>query len=567
MKQAVSKLLAQHLSLSTEALEALLETPKGVQHGDIAFPCFTLAKTWKKAPAQIAHELAAQLSSSLKAAKEFEKIEAAGPYVNFFIDKQLLAQQTLQAVLKQREKYGSTKLQRKVVIEFPSPNTNKPLHLGHARNIIMGQAVTNILRFTGARVIVTNLNNDRGIHICKSMLAYEKFGKSDTPQKAKRKPDHFVGDYYVRFAQAAKEHPALEQEAQTCLQRWEAGDKQTRALWKKMNSWALKGFEKTYTLFGLTIDKDYYESDIYDKGRDIVLAGFRKGIVTKNSDGALIIDLSAQELGEKVLLRADGTSIYITQDIYLALLKHKEFAFDVSMYIAASEQNYHFKALFATLEKLGYPWAKKLYHLNYGMVHLESGRMKSREGNVIDSDNLIEEMKTLARGEIEHRYPALSKKEKEQRTHAITMAALRYYFLKVDRTKDITFKPEESLSFEGDTGPYLLYSYARARSILRKAHYNLKKKYTIGAISDTEKALITHVTHFPDIVQKAYASFAPALIATYAFQLAQTFNEFYHHEKVIGSQEEAFRLRLVDAFSQVLKNALALLNITVLEKM
>ena len=569
MKQVASKLLAKHLSLSADAIEALLEIPKDAQHGDLALPSFTLAKKLRKDPAEIARELAAQLSSSLKAVKEFEKVEAAGPYVNFFVNKQLLAQQTLKVILKQRKKYGSANMQRKVVIEFPSPNTNKPLHLGHARNIVLGQALASILEFIGNKVHVLNLYNDRGVHICKSMLAYEKFGRGNSPQKAKRKSDHFVGDYYVRFAQEAEKDKHLEEEAQEMLKKWEQGDKKTLALWKKMNRWAYTGFEETYKLFELKIEKNYYESALYDKGREIVLEGVKKGLVKKKEDGALYIDLTSDGLGEKILLRADGTSIYITQDLYLALAKYKEFNFDKSLYVCAAEQDYHFKALFKILGLLEHSLAQRLIHVSYGMVNLESGRMKSREGNVVDSDDMIAEMRELASHEIVQRHGELGKKETNKRAHAIAMAALRYYFLKVERTRDVTFKPEESLAFEGDTGPYLLYTYARARSILRKAKETKKKTHRLNTLqmTDKEKQLILHLSKFPETVHAAHASLAPNLIANYAFQLAQLFNEFYHTHPVIGSPEERFRLLLVDASSQVLKNALALLNISVLEKM
>ncbi len=561
MKELIIFSLVEHIALSKERIAELIEIPKDTSHGDYTFPCFVLAAQYKKNPVQIAQELAGKITGD-----EFEKIEARGPYLNFFLNRSLLAQQTLKKILKEKEQYGTRKIKERIVIEFPSPNTNKPLHLGHARNIITGQAVTNLLEFTGNKVQVTNLYNDRGVHICKSMVAYEKFGKGDSPEKAKRKSDHLVGDYYVKFAQAAKENPDFEKEAQESLKKWESGDKKTLELWKKMNDWAFKGFEKTYKLFDLKIEKNYYESNLYNRGKEIVLEGVKKGIVKKKEDGAFFIDLTPYGMGEKILLRADGTSIYTTQDIYLAILKYEEFKFNRSLYVCASEQNYHFKALFKMLELLGYPWAKNLVHVSYGMVNLESGRMKSREGNVVDSDNLVQEMKDMASEEIEKRHKELSQKEKDYRSKTIAMAALRYYFLKVDITKDVTFKPEESLSFEGDTGPYLLYTYARAQSILAKAQ-KVKKKSALPQLTDKEKQLIIYLTTFPQVVSSAYNSLAPNLIANYAYHLAQKFNEFYHSHQVIGSEQEAFRLALVEAFAQVLKNALSLLGIPVLKKM
>ncbi len=560
MKEHIANLLSKQVKLSKEEIEKLIEVPKNSEQGDFAFPCFVLAKEIKKSPVEIAKELV----NKIKTGKEFEKIESKGPYVNFFLNKNLLAQETLSKIIKEKDKYGSKNIKEKVIIEFPSPNTNKPLHIGHARNIILGQSISKILEFLGNKVIISNLNNDRGIHICKSMLAYDKYGKGTTPEKSGKKSDHFIGDYYVKFAQEAKNNPNLEEGAQEYLRKWEQGDKKIVYLWKKMNSWAFKGFNETYKRFDLKINKNYYESKIYMEGKDIVLSGLNKGVFNKKEDGAIFVDLSNKGLGEKILLRADGTSIYITQDIYLASLKHKEFSFDKSIYVSASEQNNHFRTLFSILKLLGYKWADKLYHLSYGMVNLESGRMKSREGNVVDSDDLIDELEELAREEIRKR-ERISKEEIKQRTKVIAMSALRYYFLKVDRNKDIVFKPEESIIFEGNTGPYLLYSYARAKSILKKA--KSKGKLEIKDLSNVEKILLSKLSNFPEIVIHSYNQLSPNLIANYAYELSQIFNEFYHSSQVIGSEQEKFRLSLVEGFSQVLKNALYLLGIPVIEKM
>ncbi len=563
MKEKVAKELEKLTNLKETDLINLIEIPPSQELGDYSFPCFSLAKQLKKNPNNIASELAAKISS-----KEFERIEAKGPYLNFFINKKLLAEKALNEILKLREKFGSRKIKEKVLIESPSPNTNKPLHIGHARNIILAQSVKEILKFSGNEALIVNLNNDRGVHICKSLIAYQKYGNNQTPEKLNKKSDHLVGDYYVKFAQELKANPELEKEAQECLVKWEKGDKKTLALWKKMNSWALNGFKETYKKFNLKIDKNYFESKIYKKGKEIVLEEFKKGKVNKKADGAYFVDLSKEGLGEKILLRADGTAIYITQDIYLALLRKKEFNFDKMIYIVASEQNYHFQVLFALLKLFGYDWVNKLYHLNYGLVNLESGRMKSREGTVVDSDDLIQELDSLALEEIEKRYSNLPDKEKKQRAEKIALSALRYYFLKVDKNKEIVFKPEESISFEGNTGPYLLYTYARARSILRKAKYKKSKKsIKIPALNDSEKSLISQLSNFPEMAKEAYLSLSPNLIANYSFQLAQIFNEFYHSNPVIGSENEPFLLSLVDSFSQVLKNSLKLLSIETLEEM
>lgn len=561
MKEEIAFLLSKKVPLSKPEILNLIEVPPSPELGDYAFPCFSLAREMKKNPAEIANELSKKIKSN-----ELEKVESKGPYINFFLNRHFLASSILKEVLKKKDKYGSPSIKRKAVIEFPSPNTNKPLHIGHARNLVIGQAVSNLLRFSGNTLNIVNLNNDRGVHICKSMLAYEKFGKNDSPEKSMRKSDHFVGDYYVKFAQASKEHPALEQEAQEMLQKWEKGDKKTLNLWKKMNNWALSGFRETYKKFGYKPDKEFFESDIYNKGKKIILSSLKEKKIYVKDDGAIAINLEKEGYGEKILLRADGTSIYITQDIYLALLKQKKFKPDASIIISATEQNYHFKVLFTVLEKLGFSWSKTLSHLSYGMVNLESGRMKSREGTVVDSDDLIKEMESLALTEIEKRYKNLSDKEKKLRAEAIALAALRYYFLKIEKGKDMTFKPEESIQFEGDTGPYLLYTYARAKSIIRKS--NSSKKLSIPkSISDSEKNLLKHLSVFSSQVSQAYQELAPHIIATYVFQLAKLFNEFYHAERVIGSEKESFRLALVECTAQVLKNGLHLLNIYTLEEM
>jgi arginyl-tRNA synthetase len=541
------------------AKELIQPTPNP-EMGNFAVPCFSLAKKLKKAPNQIAQDLALKIKPS----KNIEKIEANGPYLNFYIKEKILIKDTMDTILSQKEQYGSLNIKEKVVIEYPSPNTNKPLHLGHVRNMILSQSVAKILEFSGNKVISVNLNNDRGVHICKSMLAYNKFGKTDTPEKSKLKPDHFVGKYYVKYAQEVKKDKSLEEEAKEYLRQWEKGDKEIVNLWKQMNTWAYKGWTETYKKFNVKFTKQFYESQLYKEGRDIILNQHKNGVVQKAEDGAYFIDLEKYKLGEKFLLRADGTSIYITQDIFLAQYKEKEFKADRSIIVTAVEQNYHFKVLFKILELFNSKM--KNYHLNYGMVNLTSGRMKSREGNVVDADNIVKELEDMAKKELEKRYDSLSQKELEKRSQAIAMASLRFYFLRVGRIKDITFNPKESIAFDGETGPYLLYTYARARSILRKAKYK-ESKIDIKSITKEEKALIIKLRSFSEDVQKSYNSLSPNIIARFALDIAALFNEFYQNNKVIGSQEESFRLALVDVFSQVLKNSLSLLNIDTIEQM
>ncbi len=565
MKEKISQILVKFTDLKKEEILNLIEVPPSPELGDYAFPCFVLAKKFKKNPNEIAEELADKILQKKDQRKEIEKIQPIGPYLNFFINQEILAENTLKEILAKKDKYGSQNNKQKIIIESPGPNTNKPLHIGHVRNIVLAQSLQQILKFSGNDVKLVDIINDRGAHICKSMIAYQKFGKGNSPEKAKQKPDHFVGDYYVKFAKEAEKNPALKEEVQLCLEKWEAGDKDVLALWKKMNDWALKGLRETYKKLNLVIDRSYYESEIYKGGKKIILDALKNGYAKRKQDGAVFVDLG-NPLGEKILLRANGTSVYITQDIYLAVLRKKESNFDRAIYVVANEQDYHFKVLFKILKELGYNWADKLYHLSYGMVNLESGKMKSREGNVIDADDLIEEIKALTLHEIENRYKNLSKKEKEKRANAILFAAIRYYLLKIDKTKDILFMPEAAISFEGNTGPYLLYSYARAKSILRKANYK-KSAYKVSDVTDKEKLLIKTIANFSEVVSQAYQNLAPNLITNYAHQLCQQFNELYHSEKIIGSENQDFKLALVSAFSQVLKNSLALLKIETLEEM
>ncbi len=563
MEEIIINLLKKATNLTEEEISNLIEIPPNPELGDYAFPCFILSSKLKKNPQEIAKSLA----DKIKISKEIDKIQSQGPYINFFLNSQELAEATIKKIQKEKEKYGSAKMKEKVLIESPGPNTNKPLHIGHARNIILAQSIKKLLEFLGKDVKIVDIINDRGVHICKSMIAYEKFGKGNTPEKAEKKSDHFVGDYYVKFFEEAKKNPKLDEEVHECLRKWESGDKDTLALWKKMNNWALQGFKETYDKFNLKTDKTYYESEIYQSGKEIILEQFKKGTIDKKKDGAYFADLTREGLGEKILLRGDGTSIYITQDLYLAILRKKEYNFDKLIYVVANEQNHHFKTLFTLLKLFGYKWADKLYHLNYGLVHLESGRLKSREGNIVDADDTIEITKNLALEEINKRYKDLSQKEKESRAMQIAMSAIRYFFLKIDRLKDLTFIPQESLSFEGNTGPYLLYTYARARSILKKAKYTNKKAYKIKEMPDMEKQLIFHIARFPQIVLHSYRNLSPNIIANYAYQIAKIFNELYHSDRILGSENEQFKLVLLDSFSQVLKNALSLLEIDTIDKM
>ena len=560
MKELIVKLLSSELSdtVTEQEIERLLEIPPNEEMGDFAFPCFSLAKKLRKNPLIIAEEL----SGKLPLPKELQRITAVSGYLNFYIDKSFLAERVIAEALS--PEYGQKKMGQRIVIEFASPNTNKPLHLGHLRNMAIGESVARILSFCGNQVVRTSINNDRGVHICKSMLAYTLSGEGKTPEEAQKKSDHFVGDYYVLFSKKAAEDESWNKGAQELLRKWEAGDEQTVKLWKQMNSWALDGFRQTYSLFGIRFDKEYYESQIYTSGKEIIQEGLKRNIFCRRDDGAVIVNLEEEKLGEKVLLRSDGTSVYIVQDLYLAILKDKEYHYDRSFYVVGNEQDYHFAVLIAIFRKLGYPIAEKMKHLSYGMVELPEGKMKSREGTVVDADDLISETQSLAVEELKQRY-TLNKEEMQDRSLKIALSAIKYQLLKIDIAKTMLFDPKKAISFEGDTGPYLLYSYARAASILRKA--GAPESTSSYTLNDTETRLIKKLAFFPDSVQYASDKLSPSVIANYAFELAQCFNEFYHSSQVIGSQSEAFRLTLVKAFQLVLGTCLKLLGIESIEEM
>ena len=561
-KESIAKILAKQIKLKEDEILSILEVPSNPELGDIAFPCFKLSSIYKKKPIEIAKEL----ESKIKITKDLEKIKATGPYLNFFLEKSNLAIEVIKKILKEKEKFGTEKNKQTIMIEFPSPNTNKPLHLGHLRNMSLGESVSRILEHQGNKIIRANLNNDRGVHICKSMYAYEKWGKNKTPESEKKKTDHLIGDFYVMFSKAAKENPALEEEAQKILQKWELGDKKTIALWKKMNKWAFDGFKETYKLFGIKHDKQYYESEIYGQGKELAQEGLNKKIFIKK-DNAIIADLTDEKLGEKVILRADGTSIYITQDMYLATLKDKEYKLDGSIYVVANEQDYHFQVLFTILKKFGYKFTKNLHHLSYGMVELPEGRMKSREGTVVDADDLILETQKLAKTEIKKRFPKLSEKELNIRSLKIALSAIKFMLLKTDHVKNIIFNPNEAISFEGDTGPYIQYSYARASSILKKSKKKPEIKLTSKILKEKEILLIKKLAEFPEVIENAQRNLSPSIISNYTLELAHIFNEFYHQTKVLDSENEIFLLALVESFRIVCKKSLYLLGIETVEEM
>ncbi|MEM4703251.1 MAG: arginine--tRNA ligase [Candidatus Pacearchaeota archaeon] len=533
--------------------EIFLEKPKE-NYGDYAFPCFSLAKKLKKNPIEVAKDLA----NKIKPSKEIEKVVALHGYLNFFIDKEIMIKKILKKVLGEEKRKKKKDI---ILVESPGPNTNKPLHVGHLRNLFIGDSIARIFEFLGYRVKRVDIINNRGIHICKSMLAYQKWGKNRKPDK---KPDHFVGQFYVLFSQKAKENPELEKEAQELLRKWEQQDKKTLKLWKKMNSWAMQGIQKTYRLLNFRHDKQYFESETYKKGKEIVLQGLKKGIFKKSDDGSVFVDL--KELGKKVLLRGDETSIYITQDIGLAKKRYEDYKFSKMFYVVASEQDYHFKCLFKILNLLGYKWARNLVHLSYGMVNLPSGKMKSREGTVIDADDLISEVLEGAKKELIKRYK-LSKQKLKTRSLAIAIAAIKFALLKVDIKKNILFDKKEALDFEGFSGPYLQYSYARASSILKKIK-NKKSKKNFKNLNESEINLVKKLSEFPSTIERTARELKPDILAIYSYELAQLFSNFYHTCPVSQAKEErGRRILIVLAFKKIMKNCLNLLGIEAIEEM
>jgi arginyl-tRNA synthetase len=553
--------ITNQLKKLTKLENISLEMPPDQKLGDYAFPCFEIAKLNKKNPVQVAQEL----SKGFAKTQLIERIEVKGPYLNFFINKSAFVEQALSKILKEKEKYGAGNKRQKIMVEYCAPNTNKPLHLGHLRNIMLGKTISNLLSFQGNTVIQVNLVNDRGVHICKSMLAYQKWGNNKKPDK---KSDHFVGDFYILYAQHEKEHPELETEIQDMLVKWENKDKEIRALWKKMNDWALKGFDETFKKLGIKFDKVYYESDYFDKAKEVVQKGLEQGIFAKDKDNNIIVKLEQFGLPDKVVLRADGTTVYITQDIYLAKLKFDEYKLDKSIYVVGSEQNLHFKQLFKILELLKLAKPENCHHLSYGMVNLPEGKMKSREGTVVDIDNFIEEIAEVAKKELKERY-TLTDEELQQRAEIIGLGAIRFFILKTDPGKDMLYDPKESVSFEGETGPYVLYTYARLSSIIRKSE-KLPKKVDYSLLkSDIEHKIVKQLSIFPQIISDAAHNYKPHLLTRYLLDLSQLANEFYHNSPILKEEKalQEARLVLIECVRNLIKHGLSLMDIDVLERM
>lgn len=554
-----------------------VETPPRPELGDLAVPLFALAKVFKRPPQEIASRIVRRINEDERETDQAGRAEALGPYINIRLDRPKASREVLQAVLQEGSGFGCHRLlhNQRITIEFSSPNTNKPLHLGHLRNNALGISLARILAAGGAKVHKVNLINNRGIHICKSMLAYQKFGAGSTPETEKIKGDHLVGDYYVRFNRWAAEHPEAEEEARRMLKLWEQGDPQLNELWERMNRWAIGGIEETYQNTGVSFDRIYYESETYLLGREEVFRGLEKGIFKQEADGSVWVDLIKWDLDRKVLLRSDGTSLYLTQDLGTALLRYKDWAFDRMIYVVANEQEYHFKVLFKVLELLGYNWSKQLHHLAYGMVNLPEGKMKSREGTVVDADDLLAELENLVAKEIRDKERETEIEDLEGTCRKIALAALNYYLLQTSPYKDMIFNPQESISFSGNTGPYLQYTGARISSMLRKFD-SRRDQFEKGVLRpelltvQEEWQIVKLLASYPETVETAAEQLNPSLITSHLYELAKNFARYYHDHPVLHNPEADLvvtRITLAKAVLQVLKNGCPLIGVPLLEKM
>ncbi|MES2652019.1 MAG: arginine--tRNA ligase [Bacteroidota bacterium] len=568
-----------------ESVINIQETRKEFE-GQLTIVVFPITKISKKSPEETATAIGEYLVAHVEevvafnVVKGFLNLSIADSYWMSLFNNELLKDDFL--IVKPNGK--------KVMVEYSSPNTNKPLHLGHVRNNLLGYSVAELLKADGFEVFKVNLVNDRGIHICKSMLAWEKWGNGETPETSGLKGDHLVGKYYVIFDKEykkeidtlkgegqtedeAKKNAPLIKEAQQMLLKWEAGDKAVIALWEKMNGWVYEGFEISYKNLGVDFDKYYYESNTYLLGKDTVDEGLAKGVFFKKEDGSVWIDLTADGLDQKLVLRADGTSVYITQDLGTAQMKYDDFKMDESIYVVGNEQDYHFKVLFLILEKLGKTWAKGLYHLSYGMVDLPSGKMKSREGTVVDADDLVAEMvetakqKTEALGKIND----FSEQEKNELYTNIGLGALKYFLLKVEPKKRLLFDPSESIDFQGNTGPFIQYTHARIKSLLSKAAYQSAQRIEHVVLTPTELDMIMLLEKYPAELSNAAKAYSPAFLANYLYELAKLFNKFYHEVPPIVKEEDAnvkqHRLNICRLTADVLKAGTKILGINVPERM
>lgn len=573
------------------AQKIILQKTRKEFDGDYTLTTFNFTKETKKKPEELGDEIGNYL---LQHNKQIDNFNVVKGFLNIRLSDLFWIEFLKSTIL---EKYNGlnqpNSSDKTILLEYSSPNTNKPLHLGHIRNNLLGYSVSEILKAAGHTVIKTNIVNDRGIHICKSMLAWQKFGNGETPEKSGIKGDHLVGKYYVAFDKAykkeieelvnngmskeeAEKKAPLMLDAQAMLFKWEQGDKETVALWKIMNDWVYSGFEVTYKTLGVDFDKIYYESETYLTGKDVVLEGLSKGVFYKKEDGSVRIDLTAEGLDEKVVLRSDGTSVYITQDIGTAILRFKDFPnLNQAIYTVGNEQDYHFKVLFIILDKLGYSWAKECYHLSYGMVELPEGKMKSREGTVVDADDLLNEMFDTAKKTTQDlgKVDGFSESELNQLYKTIGLGALKYFILKVDPKKKMLFDPKESIDFNGHTGPFIQYTHARIKSVLRKAA-DLKLYGTIDSefreLNHQERELIKYIYEFSEAIQDSARAYNPSIVANFIYELTKTFNRYYHDYSILKEENlkiQQFRLALIEKCAHIISSGMHLLGIQVPEKM
>lgn len=576
LKSGICNALNHLYGASVEIDSIKLEPTNADFKGDFTFVTFPYLKVSKKNPEQTANEIAEYLQANLNEIESFNVVKGflnIGFSQTFWIEK-----------FKTIDNLKTSESKGKVMVEYSSPNTNKPLHLGHIRNNLLGYSVSTILKTYGYDVTQANLINDRGIHICKSMIAWQKFGNGETPDSSGLKGDHLVGKYYVEFdkhfkaeiktltesgleAALAEKQAPLILEAQEMLRKWEAGDTEVIELWKKMNAWVYAGFEVTYKNLGVHFDQYYYESNTYLLGKDLIDEGLYKNVFYKKDDGSVWIDLREEGLDEKLVLRSDGTSVYITQDIGTAELKYKQYACDKSIYVVGNEQDYHFKVLFLILKKLGKTWANGLYHLSYGMVDLPSGKMKSREGTVVDADDLMQEMIDTAKAKTEElgKTDNMPEQEKIELHRTLGLGALKFFMLKVDPQKRMLFNPEESIDLQGDTGPFVQYTFARISSMLRAANADdLNAEFEINSANETEINLIKELDNYKQELQKAALSYSPSLIANYSLNLAKAFNRVYNDVSFLKEEDNnkrRFRISLAQKTSETIRQSLNMLGI------
>lgn len=561
-------------------------TTKKEFEGNLTIVVFPFLKASHKRPEDTAQEIGEYLVANCEAVEKFNVIKG---FLNITI-KPSFWTSVLQSV-EATENFGFkpvTDDSRLVMIEYSSPNTNKPLHLGHVRNNLLGFSLAKIMEANGNKVVKTNIVNDRGIHICKSMLAWLKWGNGITPEKAGKKGDHLIGDFYVAFDKHYKEelqqlmdggmtkeeaeaNSTLMKEARTMLKKWEDGDEEVRSLWRTMNEWVYAGFDETYARMGVSFDKIYYESNTYLEGKEKVLEGLEKGIFYRKDDNSVWADLTADGLDQKLLLRTDGTSVYMTQDIGTAKLRFQDYPIDQMIYVVGNEQNYHFQVLSLLLDKLGFSWGKDLIHFSYGMVELPNGKMKSREGTVVDADELMDEMIATARKMSEGRLKGVPEEEMDDVYRIIGLGALKYFILKVDPRKNMLFNPQESIDFNGNTGPFVQYTYARIRSVLRKSdEADAATDITAYEPNEKEIEIIQRIADFPSVVSEAGRTYSPALIANYVFELAKGYNQFYHDYSILKEENgvaRAFRLHLSRTVADIIRRGFSLLGVEVPERM